>query len=398
MAKNIEVTADPQIIAAITEARTKEALVWADRLGLFIPEPITASWIDRAPWLEERLTGIGSSEIFKLFSGDPDLVMGLYLDKTGDPIQDEEDNKDMERGRINEPIAAIKYEELTGRKTIPLPLLRHPRLPWLLTDVDRLILPGSGEGKWLTDVPRVLEIKIPRYHNHSKYKNHGLSDRIIWQQAHHATVTGIMETSFCSFHADSLDIQEWDVDADPSLVKMIEEEGTRFYQEHVEARVPPPLDEVPVNGVVVDTVDGDTTVHTEEEFLEAAFLFREANPIYKESEANRKAAIAKLRSAVGKDNFGRHEGGGVAVTYSLRDGKVNWKDTVDAIADTWPLDSEEFKAAVRDGSIRNEKGEKLSDDEVANFMRTLSLDPYRLKVVGQPSSNFTPRLIREEED
>ena len=383
-------------ILVLTE-EVQRSIEVATSFGLYVPEPITASWIDRESWLKAREYGIGSSEVWALFSEDPNDRLALYLRKIGEVDDSPDDNADMERGRLFEPIAAKKYEELTGRKLLELPLIRHPEIEEILTDVDRLILPETGVGSYLTTSVAAWEAKVPRWHVFSKYKRLGLSDRIIWQTQHHLAATGLPFCGFTAFHADSLSLLEWDIERNAGMVDRILEEVPRFWKDHVEARVPPPVDEAPKATVVVPEIGGEATVRTDPEWLEAAAAYREADPLYKEAETLRKEAIARLRKLT-SEKPGDYEGGGVAAKLSLSAGRTSWKDTVDRIADAWPLSSQEFKTLVRNGELRNEDGKTLSDGEVSNLMRVLAFDPYALKVEGKASTRFAPRIMKEPSD
>lgn len=388
----------PMEAMTTTEAnKIHEAFSVAERFGLYIPEPVTASWLNRPEWLIQRLSGVGSSEVWKLFSEDPDDRTSLYLDKIAeDPLagEDQELSADLERGRLFEPTAAMKYQEKTGRELIELPLLRHPEEPLLLTDVDRLILPGTGLGDYLTDVVAVWEGKVPRWHVMSRYRRHGLPERIIWQGQHHLAVTGFQFCSITIFNADSLSLLEWDIQRDEAMIAAIREEVPKFWAEHIEPHIPPETDEVPVNGVVIPEIEGVVRSMAEnEEWLEAAALFREADPLYKEAEGLRKEAVAKLRKIIGKQP-GEYEGAGVRGVLSTSAGRLKAGDTLDRIADAWPLDSKEFKKLIRSGELRNDEGRPLTAGDLNELVNRIRLDVYGLKVIGEPSLRFRPSLLR----
>jgi len=389
----------------LEDPRIVEALKWAKKLDLVIVEPITAPWLDRVPWLEARLSGIGSSEIWQLFSDDPDDRLTLYDNKTGNPEPDLVMGPDLERGRVYEDIAAAKYEELTGRKTIPLPLLRHSEFPFLITDVDRLILPGTGTGEWFTAEPMILEIKCPRGHVFTRYKRKGLSDKIIWQQTHHATVTRISGTAFAAFDSETLEILPWDIDAQTDLIARIEIDGEEFWEENVEKRIAPEVGEVPVPGVAIDGIAGDTVTRDDEEYLAAAALFREIHPVFKEAETLMKEAKAAIKKVVGKTPA-RYEGGGVAVNNYLKEGSVSWKGSFEAVDNAFPLDVKKLRDILRGSGIlivlkEGDEPRALTEGEIEGEIHTITndciLDLEALTVTGKPSVVCLPRLVREED-
>lgn len=383
-------------IIDVNDDRVIEAIKWAKKLGLLIAEPITAPWLNREEWLVKRMDGLGSSEIWALFSDDLDDRRDLYLRKIGAPEPDLAMGPDLERGRVYEDIAAAKYEEKTGRKTIPLPLLLHPSMPWLLTDVDRLILPGTGNGHWYTEEPMILEIKCPRGHVWTRYKRKGLPEKIIWQQTHHAAVTGIKGTAFAAFNAETLEILEWDLDAEPDFIARIENEGEEFWKNNVAVRIEPDVGSVPVNGVAIDTVAGDTVMRDDPEYLKAAATFKDVYPVFKEAETLLKDAKAGLRKLVGKEP-GRCEGGGVACNNSLRQGSAKWKDSFEKVADAFPLDSAKLREMLQDGTLRLKNGEVAEIEDRNTIVSSLVLNVDSMKVVGEPTVAFLPRLVREED-
>lgn len=378
-----------------------EALEWADRLGFWLPLPMTAPWIDRDVWLPERMTGIGSSDVALLMSEDPDDRDKLWLQKTGQWEDDLVDSWDLRRGRVLEEIAAAEYERATGRQTIRLPLARHVEAPWLLTDVDRLILPGTGYGAWRTEEARALEIKVVRWHVLKRYRNEGVADRIIWQMAHHSLVTGLPTTGWI-FNADSGVGEPLDFDRRPDLEEAIAEEAARFWHDHVEKRVRPPRDSLPVEGIAVEAEDGgDQILHVEQDWIDAASAYIEAEPLYRAAETAKKEAVDRLRALAG-GRIGRHVGAGVSATLSERAGSTKWKETVDAIADAWPIDREKLRARWLSGDVlirlhRDQEPRPPTEEEVSNLLNDLNLSVYDFKVVGKGSTAFTPRVLREED-
>ena len=388
-------------IAVDTNLMMERALKACEEHGLYAPLPATASWHDRKTWLQARQEGIGSSEVWALFSDDPDDRTNLYLSKIAeDPLANEFTvgtlPPDLERGRLFEPTAAMKYEELTGRELISLPLLRCKEEPLILTDVDRLIVPGTGNEDYKTRVLGMWEGKVPRWHVMSRYRKHGLPDRIIWQTQHHLAVTGAEFCSITIFNADSLSLLEWDLERNADMIAKIREEVPRFWAEHVEPRIPPESDEVPVDGFQVPGMEGAVRVRTDEAWEEASALYREADPLYREAKALREEAVGKLRALVGKEP-GEWEGAGVRGILSTSAGRLKAGDTLDRIAEAWPLDSKKFKDMLKDGKLLDVTGEKLGIGDRNALSNELALDVYKLKVMGEPSLRFRPSVLRDED-
>jgi len=373
------------------------SLDYCERFGLYVPEPVVASWLDREAWLLTRPKSIGSSEVWKLFSEDPEDRTSLFESKIGDPLagEDEELSADLERGRLFESIAALKYSEESGSELIELPTLCLEEEPRISTSVDRIILPGTGTGSFSRDEPGCWEAKVPRWHMFSKYRRHGLPERIIWQAQNHMLVTGFEYCVFCAFNADSLSLLHWPIERDEAMIAAIREEVPRFFDEFIDPRIPPETNEIPVEGFVVPEVEGVVVTKDDEDWKAAAELFRHADPLYKEAKSLRDEAVKALKALVGTEP-GEYEGEGVRGVLSMTEGRFDGNKTLDRIADAWPLDSDKFKELCRSGELRNEDGEKLSDGDINSLSNALSLDVYSLKVKGNPGFRFVPRVLSDD--
>lgn len=373
------------------------SLDYCERFGLFVPEPVVASWLDREEWLRTRPKSIGSSEVWKLFSEDPEDRESLFLEKTGDPLagEDGELSADLERGRLFESVAALKYEEESGSELIELPTLSLEDEPRISTSVDRIILPGTGNGAFSRDVPGCWEAKVPRWHVMEKYRRHGLPDRIIWQVQNHLLVTGFEYCVFAAFNADSLSLLHWPIERDETMIQAIREEVPRFFEEHIDPGIKPEANVIPVEGVVVPEVEGVVVSRDDEDWKAAADLFRHADPLYKEAKYLRDEAVKALKALVGSEP-GEYEGAGVRGVLSMTEGRFNGNKTLDKIADAWPLDSAKFKELCGAGLLRGEDGEPLGAGDINNLSNELALDVYKLKVTGNPGFRFVPRVLSQD--
>lgn len=100
---------------------------------------------DRADWLRERRTGVGSSDAAALMlgAGSPGVYstpLKVYLDKLG--LLPEEDSQPMRWGRLLEDVVGGAFEIETGRKVVKPrdPLYRSPQRPWMIASPDREVV------------------------------------------------------------------------------------------------------------------------------------------------------------------------------------------------------------------------------------------------------------------
>lgn len=138
---------------------------------------------DRDKWLAIRNTGLGGS--------DAGIVMGLnpfksrltlWMEKTGQIKEpDLSDNESVEMGTEFEPVIARLFEKRTGKKVRKCGTLQSTEHPWLLANVDRLIV-GEEAG---------LEIKNVGVRQSGLWVDDELPDMYFAQVQHYMLVTGL---------------------------------------------------------------------------------------------------------------------------------------------------------------------------------------------------------------
>lgn len=116
---------------------------------------------DRAAWLAERRTGIGGSDVSALLGLNPwRTAVDLWMDKTGRSVDVEPDADQTERmhwGNVLEQVVAQEYAIRTGRRVQRInTMLRHPRYPAALANIDRAIVVEGSRARWDDAVGRVL--------------------------------------------------------------------------------------------------------------------------------------------------------------------------------------------------------------------------------------------------
>ncbi len=132
---------------------------------------------DRPKWLEMRRTGLGGS--------DAPAIVGmskwkspwdLWLEKTGQvELEDKSDNEYIYWGNALEDLVARRFCELTGKKVKRCGMLRNREYPFVLADVDRLVIGENAilecktaaswkEDEWADDnIPDSYYLQIQHY-------------------------------------------------------------------------------------------------------------------------------------------------------------------------------------------------------------------------------------------
>lgn len=131
-------------------------------------------------WLKWRQAGIGGSDA-PTITGDSPFISGeqLLRSKREGNAKVIKENYRMKRGKKLEPLARIKYMELTGVRVRPV-CVTHDKYPWLRASLDGLSY----------DPPyTVLEIKCPSNFNHETALSGDIPAHYIPQCQHMLLVT-----------------------------------------------------------------------------------------------------------------------------------------------------------------------------------------------------------------
>lgn len=138
---------------------------------------------DRNKWLAIRNKGIGGSDAGVIMGVNPyKSRLSLWMEKTGQKEPDDlSDNESVEMGIKFEPLIAELFEERTGKKVRKCGTLQSIKYPWLLANVDRLVV-GEDAG---------LEIKNVGVRQAALWKDDNLPDQYYCQCQHYLLCTGL---------------------------------------------------------------------------------------------------------------------------------------------------------------------------------------------------------------
>jgi putative phage-type endonuclease len=100
--------------------------------------------LDKTAFLEERMTGLGASDLAAALGESPYVSpVELWMKKTGRLVEDI-DSMRLRFGQHNEDFVAREYERVTGYKVQRFnPMIRSAEFPNIIGHVDRLVIPAG---------------------------------------------------------------------------------------------------------------------------------------------------------------------------------------------------------------------------------------------------------------
>lgn len=199
----------------------------------------------REEWLATRSSlGIGGSDVA--------AVLGLskfksryqvWLDKTGQLTEELPENDAMKAGRKLEPVIADWYEEFTGKKVVKDNKIRiHQDHPFLIANIDRLIMPQNGEGRG------ILEIKTTNGFYFRRWED-AVPLEYYYQLQHYLNVCDSFWGEFAIL-VDGRHLNIVPIERDQATIDAMTELLTRFWNENVLCQIPPE----PLNVEEVDAI------------------------------------------------------------------------------------------------------------------------------------------------
>lgn len=143
---------------------------------------VEQSEADRKQWEEVRNTGIGGSDIAVIMGLNPwKSAYALYMEKSGQVEPDDlSENEYVYWGTVLEAAVANRFAELTGKKVRKCGTLQDDDYPYMLANVDRLIV-GEEAG---------LECKTASTYKKDEWEGDNVPDAYYCQCQWYMMVTG----------------------------------------------------------------------------------------------------------------------------------------------------------------------------------------------------------------
>ena len=194
-------------------------------------------------WLDWRKKGIGGSDVAAALNMSPyRTARDLYHDKIGvvPAIEGPDKSITFQIGHLLEDVVAQIFAKKTGLTVYEDHwMYQHPLYPFLIADVDRFVLLPDGR-------KAILECKTAHYDMQFKWANGAVPRHYELQVRHYMSVMNI-DVAFiaCLFSNNENDFVwqkiERDVEEEENTILALE----AFWNNHVLARVEPPLVEKP---------------------------------------------------------------------------------------------------------------------------------------------------------
>lgn len=203
---------------------------------------------ERAAWLEQRKSGIGSSDAAAILGLNPySSPVEVWLDKMG-ALPPKEMNEAMRFGVDAENYVATRFEELTGKKlsVFANSISGNVKYPFALTSVDR----------WIIDEGVPVEIKTTSVWNQKNFKHGKYPANYYVQCVHHMAV---MDAPYCYLvvYIPGVELMWFKIERDLTEEKFLMEAEKEFYEKYMLTKTMPPVDAFEATSNALSNADFD---------------------------------------------------------------------------------------------------------------------------------------------
>lgn len=195
-------------------------------------EAVSTKEMSRMEWLQLRKSGIGGSDASAILGFNKwKSAFQLYIEKTSDFVE-EIDNEFVYWGNILEDLVAQEFVKRTEKKVQRVNrMLRHPDYPFMTANLDRRVV---GE-------KAILECKTTSAYNKDAWEGDDIPAAYICQLQHYLAVTGF-EKAYIAVLIGGNNFVWKEVERDDEFIDLMIEREKDFWENHVLANVPPPID------------------------------------------------------------------------------------------------------------------------------------------------------------
>ncbi len=191
--------------------------------------------MERKQWLEQRRAGIAVSDMSAILGLNPfKSPIQVYMDKLG-MTEESEDTLPMKLGRRLEPVVGELFTERTGLAITPGQIIQHPTHELILGTPDFLVI----------NEPAGLEAKTTAWASESEWGEE-MTDMVpmlyLVQCLGYIEVTQRDLWYLAVLIGGNRDFRIYRINRDDEAQKRLVEMAERFWREHIEKQIPPPLD------------------------------------------------------------------------------------------------------------------------------------------------------------
>ena len=189
--------------------------------------------MEHAEWLESRKKGIGGSDAAAIagFNKWKSPIV-VYMEKIGEVKSESSNQEAAYWGNVMEETVAKEFSLRTGMKVRKRnAILQHPEHPFMLANVDRLIV-GKNEG---------LECKTASEYLRDDWEGEEIPMAYLLQCQHYMAVTGADAWWIAVLIGGNKFVHK-KIDRDEELIENLIQIEKEFWEEHVLRKVPPEID------------------------------------------------------------------------------------------------------------------------------------------------------------
>ena len=237
---------------------------------------------DRAAWLAERRTGIGSSDVAGILGVSPfSTPFQVWLSKV-EALEEDTENEAMRWGRLLESLILDEWERTTGEDTVRYGdrLIRSTEYPWLLASPDAMTADG---------IP--IDAKVTSDWSWDEVPNH-----YRLQSLHQQIVVGADHGLVVALHAGRR-LETYVVEFDPVMAGEIIIRTEEFWK-LVEAVEPPPVQAE--DNALLAGLWPTSTEQAVEIPEDVAWALWDADAAYREAKDAREGAQARVKELLGE--------------------------------------------------------------------------------------------------
>lgn len=189
--------------------------------------------MSRQEWLDARKHGIGGSDVSAIAGLNKwKSAVGVYLDKTGQAPDEDSAGEAAYWGNVMEDVVAQEFSIRTGlRVRRRNAILKHPEHPFMLANVDRLIV-GKREG---------LECKTASEYLKGSWEEDEIPAAYLLQIQHYMAVTGYEAWHIAVLIGGNKFLYK-KIERDEELINYLIQIEKNFWEENVLKQIPPVFD------------------------------------------------------------------------------------------------------------------------------------------------------------
>ncbi|MGG1339694.1 lambda-exonuclease family protein [Bacillus toyonensis] len=263
---------------------------------------ITTEDMAHEQWLEARKAGIGGSDAAAIAGLNKwSSPIGVYYDKTSETVKDQLPSEAAYFGNVLEEIVADEFSKRTNIKVrICNAILQHPEYPWMLANVDRLVV-GEKVG---------LECKTASEYLKKEWEGEEIPASYLLQCQHYMAVTGYKAWWIAVLIGGNKFIYK-KIERDEDIIQYLIDIEKDFWLNHVEKGIPPMFDGSESSSTLLKEMYPDSVEDSEVELgNEVELLIEARDQVDKEIkvlEEQKTEYENKIKAKLGSNEIGKTE-------------------------------------------------------------------------------------------